>query len=376
MKYLQEQLLPHQKRIVDMNPDKILLDWECRTGKTLPACHWIDHPKQAGNTYIICKKANKAAWQSMGTKATVLTKEEFKRDVASIKHPTAIVVDEVHWFGAALFVKGRSALATSLYNLLRQYPDCKVMGLSGSPVRNSPWSLHSLLCYVGVYIDWKAWRERFFILEKKPYMRFPGYIPKKDWREGVDKVRSKYCDQVSLSEVVHLLPPIKSRVITIKQPKYVQPTDEIVTWTHEHKHEQKNKYKEIIDLEYRKVIVVAYYLEQIQELAKELEKEKPVFILTGATKDQGAVIKAAQEAPDCYFIVQAGIGEGWDGWMFGCMVFASMPHSYVANVQMHARQRNLKHLKDIEIIYLVGGRWDKKILQAYNEGEDFNPHKQ
>ena len=112
----------------------------------------------------------------------------------------------------------------------------------------------------------------------------------------------------------------------------------------------------------------------MEELAKQLGEYKPVFILNGKTKDQGAVIKAAQEAKECYFIVQSGIGEGWDGHMFGCMVFASMSHNYVQNLQMHARQRNLKNLRDVEIIYLVGGRWDKKILQAYNDGEDFNPH--
>lgn len=374
MSYLKESLLPHQQRIVDQNPDKILLDWECRVGKTLPACHWIDHPKQAGNTYIICKKSNKADWQAMGTKAMVLTKEEFKRECNNIKDPTAIVIDEIHNFGAPLFVKPRSDLATSLYNLLREYPNCKVMGLSGSPVRNSPWSFHSLLCYVGVYIDWKMWRNQFFVLRKMPYLRFPAYFPRDNWREGVDEFRKRYCDQVSLSDVVDSLPPVISRVIMIKQPKYVPPTDQIVTWTHEHKHEQKNKYKGIIELEYRKVIVVAYYLEQIDELAKQLGEYKPVFTLTGATKDQGEVIKAAQNAKECYFIVQSGIGEGWDGHMFGCMVFASMSHSYVQNVQMHARQRNLKNLRDVEIIYLVGGRWDKKILQAYNNGEDFNPH--
>ena len=374
MKYLKESLLPHQQRIVDMNPDKIILDWECRAGKTLPACHWIDNPKQAGNTYIICKKSNKKDWESMGTKATVLTKEEFKRHLSSIVYPTAIVVDEMHNFGAPLFVKGRSDLATSLYNLLRAYPDCKVMGLSGSPVRNSPWSFHSLLCYVGLYVDWKVWRDQFFVLRKMPYLRFPAYFPKDTWREGVDRYREKYCDQVSLCDIVDSLPPVKARTIMIKQPKYVPPTDQVVTWTHEHKHEQQNKYKEIIDLEYRKVIVVAYYLEQMEDLAKKLSEYKPVFILNGKTKDQGAVIKAAQEAKECYFIVQSGIGEGWDGHMFGCMVFASMSHNYVQNLQMHARQRNLKNLRDVEIIYLIGGRWDKKILQAYNEGEDFNPH--
>lgn len=364
--------LPHQQRIIDLNPKKILLDWEPRVGKTLPACIWIDHPTQAGNTYIICKKSNKKSWQEMGTKATVLTKEEFKK--AKIVSPTAIVVDEVHNFGAPLFVKGRSDLATSLYNLLKDNPQCHFMGLSGTMVRNSPWSFHTLLCYLGVYIDWKRWRDRFFQLEYKPYMTRPAYFPKFNWREGVYELRKKYCDQVSLKDVVDILPPVKPQVIKVKGEKYVRPIDEIVTWSHEHRHEQKGKHKEILELEYKKIIVVAYYTEQILELEKQLKDFKPVFILNGQTKNQEDVIRQAQEAEECYFIVQAGCGEGWDGWMFGCMVFCSMSHAFTQNFQMHERQRNIKNLRDIEIIYLIGGRWDQKIYEAFLLGQDFNPH--
>ncbi len=364
--------LPHQQRVIDLNPSKKLLDWEPRTGKTLPACMWIDLPEQAGNTYIICKKSNKKDWQDMGTKATVLTKEEFKK--SKIVSPTAIVVDEVHNFGAPLFVKGRSDLATKLYNLLKDNPQCHFMGLSGTMVRNSPWSFHTLLCYIGVYIDWKKWRDRFFQLEYKPYMTRPAYFPKPNWREGVYELRKKYCDQVSLRDVVDYLPPIKPRVMKVKGEKYVRPIDEVVTWSHEHRHEQKGKHKEILELEYKKIIVVAYYTEQILELEKQLKEFKPVFILNGQTKNQNEVIKQAQEAEECYFIVQSGCGEGWDGYMFGCMVFCSMSHAFTQNFQMHERQRNIKHLRDIEIIYLMGGRWDQKIYEAFLLGQDFNPH--
>lgn len=366
--------LPHQQRIIDLNPQKSLLDWEPRSGKTLPAAIWIDLPEQAGNTYIICKKNNKKDWLSMKTKATVFTKEEFKKYAHTIKDPTAIVVDEVHNFGAALFVKGRSELTTTLYNLLKTYPNCHFMGLSGTMVRNSPWSFHTLLCYIGIYIPWKEWRNEFFELMRLPFLRFPAWMPKPNWREGVYEYRRKYCDQVSLSEVVEYLPPVKPFVIKIKQPKYIRPVDEIVTWTDEHRHEQKDKYKKILELGYKKVIVVAYYTEQILELAEKLSEEKPVFILNGQTKNQEDTIKQAQEAEECYFIVQSGCGEGWDGYMFGCMVFASMGHQFVHNFQMHQRQRNIKHLRDVEIVYLLGGRWDQKIYNAYLLGQNFNPH--
>lgn len=366
--------LPHQKRIIDLNPEKAILDWEMRVGKSLPAAIWIDLPSQRGNTYIICKKSNKKSWQAYNTKATVFTKEEFKKYRKDIKNPTAIVVDELHNFASALFVPGRSDLAVSLYSLLKEYPDCHFLGLTATPIRNSPWSFHTLLCYIGVYIPWKEWREEFFEKQKLPFMQFPTWMPKSDWRERMQKYRDQYCDRVSLKDMVNDLPPVHSRIISIKQKPYKKPIHEIVTWHDEHKYEQQGKAREILALGYHKVIVVCYYTHQIDELAKELSKEKPVYVLDGRTKDPEKVIAEAQEAPECYFLVQSSCGEGWDGWQFGAMVFCSMEHAYVNNVQMHGRQRHPKYLRDIEIIYLIGGRFDKGMLAAYNRAENFNPH--
>lgn len=380
--------MPHQARVIKENKPKVLLDWEMRTGKTLPACYWVDAPEQAGNTYIITLKKNKKSWQEMGTKATVMTKDEFRIHHAEIVAPTAIVVDEAHYFASELFTKkgkNRSAIADELYRLVSKYPDCHIMLLTATPVRQDAWSFHTLLCYLDEYHDWKQWREQFFNLEESYFIFRPkwmkkGEIPKAwfskpNWRELLDPIRTKYSDQVSLSEVVDFLPPVHSRVVTIKQKPYERPLDRITTWIDEHYWEQQGKVQEILELGYHKVILVCKYTKQIDELSESLKDEKQVFILDGRTKHPEDVIKAAQEAKECYFIVQSSCGEGWDGWQFGAMVFVSMEHTYVSNVQMHGRQRHPKHLRDIEIVYLVGGRWDQKILDSYNKAEDFNPHK-
>lgn len=365
--------LPHQQAFIDKNPNKAILNWECRVGKSLPASIWVDDPSRSGNTYIITLKKNKKSWEDFGTKARVITKEEFMKE--EIINPTAIVVDEAHHFGSGLFKKGRSQRSAKLYNLLRIYPTCNVLLLTATPVKNDAWSFHTLLCYIGEYKDWKKWRDYFFEMKSMPYLRFPAYFPRKDWRAKLQPIVEKYTDIISLKDVVDYLPPVHSRIINIKQKKYELPTDEIVTWIHEHRHEQQGKTNEILKLGYKKVIVVAHYTEQIDSLAKELSVEKPVFVLDGRTKNAEQLINEAQEAGECYLIVQSDCGEGWDGWQFGCMVFASMSHRYVSNVQMHGRQRHPKNLRDIEIIYLLGGRYDRKIFECYNNAEDFNPHK-
>ena len=48
--------------------------------------------------------------------------------------------------------------------------------------------------------------------------------------------------------------------------------------------------------------------------------------------------------------------------------------NYVDNVQMHQRQRNIKNLRETEVIYAIGGKHDQGILNSFNKGEDYNPH--
>lgn len=366
--------LPHQYNFLAKNPNKAILNWEMRVGKTLPAALWIDYPSRSGNTYIICLKKNKRGWLAMNTKATVLTKEEFKKEAKNIVNPTAIVIDEMHYFGSAIFLKGRSKLAEEMYNLVKKYPNCHILGLTATPIRQDAWSLHTLLCYIGVYYDWKTWQTMFFERKKMPYLRFPAWFPKKDWKVKIRPFLEKHTDIVALADVVHDLPPAETYVENVPCSPYKEPEDKVVTWSHEHQHEQENKGKWIAELGYKKIIVVCYYTEQINALKKELEEIKPVFVLDGRTKDQEAVIEQAQQAEECYFIVQSSCGEAWDGWMFGAMVFASMAHSCFQHTQMLGRQRHPKHLKATETYYLIGGRWDKRIYDTIESGKEFNAH--
>lgn len=366
--------MPHQLRVIEENPTKAILNHEMRTGKSIIGARWVDHPCRAGNTYIITLKQNKKEWQGYGTHATVYTKEEFKKHAHAIKDPTAIVVDEAHKFGSPLFLKGRSQLATALYTLCRTYPDMHVLLLTATPVKNDAWSLHTLLCYIGVYYDYKVWRSEFFELKKMPFLRFPAWLPRKDWRERIQKYLHKHTDIVSLADIVEYLPPAESIVVDVATPRYVEPEDRVVTWMDEHQHEQQNKVAEILSLGYKKLIVVAHYTAQIDELARALAGDKPVYVLDGRTKDADEVKRQAQNAEECYFIVQASMGMGWDGYMFGALVFASMSHSNVNHTQMLGRSRHMKHLQPVIYYYLIGGRWDKRIYDCVMSGQNFNPH--
>lgn len=367
-------LWPHQSRIIEANPERAILAWEMRAGKSAAGAAWLIN--QPGTVkIIICPKQLKKDWEAFGTKAQILSKEEFKKIAPYLENVSAILIDEAHYFAAPLFIKGRSQLATALYGLIKRNPDMHVMLLTATPIRNNAWSLHTLLCYIGVYYDWKQWREEFFSLEWPPYLTHPIWMPKADWRIKIRKYLEKHCDIISLKDIVEYLPPATEKIIKIKQKPYKRPIDKLVTWTDEHRWEQQGKAEEIMKLGYRKLVVIVHFTAQIDELEAILSKEKPVFVLDGRTKDAPMVKLQAQEASDCYFIVQSSMAFGWDGYMFGAMVFASMSHSCVNHTQALGRSRHLKHLQPLTYYYLIGGKWDERIYQTVAvQGKEFNPH--
>lgn len=338
-----------------------------RTGKTLPASIWGSKREPC---IVVCPKQLKKSWQKEAPYAVVMTKEEFKKSPPLTA--SSLIIDEAHTFASPLFTRGRSQLSTAMYEFVKANPDMDVLLLTATPIRNDPSSLHTLLCFIGVFIPWKVWRSEFYELRYMPYLPRPAYFPVSDWRQKIKKYLEKYADIVSLQDVVDYLPPVTIEVVDVKSAKSKVPFEK---WTDEHLHEQSEKAKFIKGLGYRKIIIVVHYTAQIDELEKALKNERPVFVLDGRSKDPAKVIKEAQESEECYFIVQAKMGVGFDGWMFGAMVFASMDHSVVNHTQMFGRLRHLKHLKPLMYYYLIGGRWDKRIYESIKAGEDFNPHK-
>lgn len=151
--------------------------------------------------------------------------------------------------------------------------------------------------------------------------------------------------------------------------------DSTAAFVEEHRQEQEGKVSEILEIakDYRKVLVVAYFVEQIKDLEKQLSKNRQTFAIYGQVKDQEAVIKQATEADECFFIVQASIGVGFDGGSFSCLIFASMAYGVRNLVQMKGRIRRINDLHPIVIYYLIGGRCDIAVKRTIDAGKDFVP---
>lgn len=369
------KLLEHQVKYARGYPDKAFLVHEGGTGKTVCASVWLRDGRDA-DAVVVCPKRIVRKWKGSlkdwQTKATVLTKDEFKK--TPLKRWSAVVFDESDEFAAPLFCGKGSQLADHAYNLVREYPDMPVALLTATPIRSTPWNLHTQLCLLGKYVEWKEWRARFFELKypsELPYLVRPSWVEKYYWREDIRKELEKHADIVLLKDIVDDVPAVEEIEIPIKTliPKDALDFHDV------HRAEQVNKLPEIkaIGKEYRKVIVVAYYTEQVEAIAKELKKERQTFMVHGKVKKQEEILEAAAQSDECYLVIQASLGAGFDGDSFSDVVFASMAFAVRDFAQMKYRVRRIHNLHPVRYHFLLGGRCDRQVLKNVKAGKNFVP---
>lgn len=376
---MQNKLFPHQEKFRQNMKDKEFIAWEGGLGKSVAGAIWLAAGRD-DDALIVCPKRVVKKWQieliKWGTKATVLSKEQFKK--TAIKKWSARIFDEADEMGSPLFIKGRSKLSEHTYELIKAYPDMPTMLLSATPIRSTSWNLHTLLTFYGKYIDWKKWREYFFVLESRPYVKWKAWFPIPNWRSEARKMLEKYADIVLLKDCVGYLPPATDEVIALP-PRPFKGSDELHLtgrFVEEHKWEQQAKPAEIIEIarEFRKVLVVAYYVEQVESLAKELSKDRKTYMVHGGTKGQEEILLEANALDDdCFLIVQASLGAGFDADTFSAVIFASMSYSVRDFAQMKFRVRRVHNLHPVMYYYLLAGRCDQQVYDTILLGHEFVP---
>lgn len=378
------ELFEHQIKCAKDYPNKALICWEGGTGKTVGASVWL-HDKRDEDALVIAPKRIIDKWSKelhkWETKATVISKDNFKK--IPIKKWSAIVVDEADEFASPLFLKkGRSQLSTKLYELIKFQPETPILLLTATPVRSNPWNLHTLLCFLGIYIDWQRWRKEFFYLQYPDYEQFrflqrPAYFPKPDWIVRIQPYIKKYADIVLMKDCVGDLPPSEEIVVKLKSKPFVvsQESTSSGRFYEQHQWEQKDKLKDILKIakEYRKVLVVAYYVEQTEELKRHLSKDRLTFMVNGTVKKQEEILEEANKVDECFLIVQAGLGAGFDADTFPCVIFVSMSYKVRDYVQMKFRVRRIHNLNPVRYYYLLSGKCDKNVYETIQKGRDFVP---
>lgn len=352
---------------------------EAGTGKTHAAKLWLQQNNRLRNAVVVCPKQIRGEWKEDVPEATVFSFEDFKKYDLPI-NPSAIVVDEADAMASPLFVaKLRSKRTERLYKYTQTYPEANVLLCTATPVRSTPWNMHTLLvlAHLKAPQSYKEYQSIYFELQYKPFLPRPAYFPKNDWRVRMQELINKYTHVALMSDMVDELPPETHEIIKIKPPEYDKNAEwePIKQFVADHRAEQGAKSNEIKKLSrgYRKVVVVAHYTEQINELREGLSKERTTFVLDGRTKDAQRTISDAEADPECYFIIQASVGAGFELHSFAVMIFASQGYSVRNFIQMKARIRRISSLKPVKYFYLQGGRCDRMIYKSIEAGKEFIP---
>lgn len=375
-----QTLYDHQKRFLKKNPDRALLVWETGTGKTVAACEWLKL-RRSRKALVICPKALVEKWErdlrEWGAKADVISMSQLGK--VRLYNYRALIIDEAQHFSSPLFAAGASQRAKTIYEYLRHAPDTHVLLLTATPVRSTPYNIHTLACFVGKYWPINDFRKKFFYFTDM-YGRW--HWEKRDgWQTMIRPNIEEISDIVLMQDCVDV-PVQHTRVVEIpwttkdenSLPKEIEPARE---WHTRHRAENGRQKFDVLEgiLDgYRKAIVVCHYTQQIDDYVKWIGESRQVFVLDGRTKNQDETIKKAREADDCVFIIQASMGAGFDAAEFSVIIFASMSFRYVDFVQMKGRVKRINNLHENLFIHLIGGKCDQAVYATVQQNKDFDVH--
>ena len=376
------ELYAHQKRFDKKNPDRALLAWETGTGKTISACTWIKRRPDV-KMLVVCPKGIIGKWKrelkTWGAKADVVSRDQVKK--VELSKYGGLVIDEAQDFSSPLFDKMRSKRASVIYNYLKTIKNPQVLLLTANPVRSTPWNIHTLACYLGLFWQIRDFRDEFFFMTDR-YGRFH-YEKKTGWQKMIRPYVESISDIVLMSDCVDVpvqhhqvitLPWTKKQDEELKSMSYAEPALE---WHNRHRLEQGeykwHELKRLID-GYNKVIVVCHYRLQIDDYVAKIGDDRLVFVLNGSVQNQDKVIEEAKSAPNCVFFIQASMGAGFDAGEFSVVIFASMSFRYVDYMQMKGRVKRINNLHENTFIHLLGGKNDRAVYNKIQENKDFDVH--
>ena len=398
------KLKPYQQKIVDADPKKcgIFLGTGC--GKTVVALSL-----SRGTTLVIAPKTTvlDRTWhtQPIQKEVTVISKETFRRDHATLPHFDTVIVDEAHQcLGAMPTVRYRNRQpipkTSQLYDALTDYlartSPTRLYLVTATPIR-SPMTVWAAARVLGHSWDFYAFRDAFYF--RLPMPGRDVYTPKSDaaTKDRLAAAVKKLGftgritdffdspDQIYRTDRVPLSPEQEKRIDAIftEYPdplvavgKTLQVENGVLAGDEFNPPETFDNAKldriEDYSYEFERVVVFCRYIMQIEAI-KDRIKHKKVFVLTGDTKDRLAVLAAARKEKEYVFIASAQISAGWELPECDVMIFASMTYSVVDRIQAEGRIQRMNNIKkNLYVTLVTKGGIDEMVAKTIENKVDFN----
>lgn len=410
----------HQQKIVDDDPKKVGLFLGTGSGKTRTAL-----ALSRGKVLIVAPKTQVEdanwqreaydfiGWQRKFDEIRVVSKETFRRDVASLVHYQAetLIVDEAHTcLGVTPNVRWRNKVkipkTSQLFEALEFYVkqvDPARIYLATATIIKSPMTVWGAAKILG---KTKGGINSFLDFRDKFYTQLPMpgrevYAPRGDSKTkdrlakmvrelGYTGRLEDFFDvpeQTFRTFHVELTPAQQARIGALK----LEFPDPLVLIGKRHQVENgvlagdeytdgetypNAKIDRLLELaeEFPRMVVFAKYRAQIGAIAASLEAAgHKTFILTGDTKDRGALLLEANRAKSGVFIAQAQISAGWELPEYPCMVFASRTYSFVDYSQALGRIQRANNIKkNLYINLVVKGGIDEAVDKSLANKADFD----
>lgn len=404
------QLYEHQRKILKDNPLKAGLFLGTGSGKTRIALLLAQ-----GKTLVIAPKTQKLDrnWErekeklSIDIDLTVISKEEFRRDVDTLGSYETVICDEAHTLlGVTPNTRQKNKQTipktSQLFEALDWY--CKHHAPTRIYLVTATITKSPMTVWGAAHILGKEWN--FYDFRDIYYTRLP--MPGRE----VWVAKSTEAIKERLAQTVHKLgyvgrlqdyfdvPEQTYRDVfvdtTTEQERRIKSLcleypDPIVLTGKAHQIEngtlkgdefscdeeiEDNKIDKIVEFaeEFPKMIIFAKYSLQIEKMRRTLDSKKyTVFTLTGATQNTRFVLDMMSKVKQGILIVQSQISAGWELPDVPVMIFASMSYSVVDRVQAEGRILRSNALKkNLYITLITKGGVDEAVYKCIQNKQDFN----
>lgn len=377
-----------------------MLVWSTGSGKTNALLALVQ--KNARNVLIIVPKGLREQWSvkvrefGVGVPARIVTKEEFRRDAATMGGYDAVVIDELHHFSGY-----KSQMHKALVKYLKRTQPRFVWSGTATPYRREPFNIYALALIHGVVLDWIRFRGEYY----QP--RYLGvrmiWEPRTDeeTRKRLWELLAQFSDFVKLEdcfdmpeqldEEPEMLELSAEQKKAIKELRLVETNPLVLCGKIQQiesgfmygdeftptRHFETAKKARIIELaeENPKLLVFCRFTEQIHAIARDLKTEGyNVLTITGENSaEHFTVSQKAEDTSACVLIAQESCATGWETPSFPVVVYASMNYGLLDMIQSRGRVIRANKLSRHVFVYLLGGAVDKAVVECLGRKADFDP---
>lgn len=430
------KLYNHQQTLVDLNPEKYLLPWDCGTGKTIGLVALIKKNNSINlPVLIITIKSDKGKWvevvKRFNINADIYTKEEFRKATSGFSFRKAykdgemvnvkitkpkpeqmkkycfVVVDEAHFFAGIT-----SMMHKCLYAYLKLYTPQYIWLATATPYPGNPWNLYCLARLIGHEWNYKRFQQHFFQMVKMGARLVP---VKKKVINGrkIEKEIAAYINFLGKSVEIEKCVDMPEKILieeyfklTAEQKRAHKEVDEELVLTRNLKWHQicggtlhdkevdlttgevirdenlffkSQKLNRVVELcqEHNKIFIVCKYQNEVDYIAETLEKklkDRTILKFTGKNSaERPEKAKMTDNLSECIVIANAACSAAYETKTVPLMVFYSYDFSLVNYIQMIGRIRRIDNPAPRTYLSLiVKGTIDEAVFETIQNKKDFD----